>query len=219
MCPTPPLSDISDEELLDAAPWETVPDEPEVQVMLTDYYNDWEKIEHSFSVDIFWPTYLKEWGWRFAPAVSNADSYSPPYRVYSTLRYLSPLVNRYSFCLNSNEGVIMTPYPNFRVHNELPIWVTSVAMGYVIRCEACYDDDRTIMTEEEDLWKGEKMDFHAWYTCPETFMEDVQKYNHTYFCANCDKFLYNLTDDYDCNVCDSVVTENYCDTFTSTVDE
>nr|QOD39481.1 NS3 [uncultured densovirus] len=219
MCPTPPLSDISDEELLIAAPWEAVPDEPEVQAMLTDYYNDWETIEHSFGVDIFWPAYLKEWGWRFAPAVSFSESFNPPHRIYNTLKFLSPLVNRHDFCLNYNEGMIMTPYPNFRVHNELPIFVTNVGLGSVIRCEECQDKDHIDYCEESGLNPGMKMDFHAWYTCPDTFMDDVLKNELTFFCTNCDKFLYNLTDDYNCAVCDNVVVENYCDTFTSTVNE
>ncbi len=219
MCPPPMLEDISDEELLLAAPWEVIPDEPQVQAVLADYYNDWEEIEHSFVVDIFWPKYLEEWGWRFSGSVSSAESYEPPFNLYTTNKFLSPLVSRHQFCVNYNEGEIMVPFSNFRVHNELPIYVANVGTGSIIRCEDCYDQDHVDFCVESGLCPGKQMEFHAWYNCVDTFMEDVQKRKLTFFCSNCDKFLYNIRDDTCCSVCDHVVVENSPDTFCLTVNE
>ena len=204
MCYSKFAREREDEDTLDliAAPWEAIPDEEEVQEMLADSSGDWQDEERTLRVLCYWPSYLKHYGY----AVEGCTDYNTVFtldevELWKVDKYCYVGMPFMSFALNFNSGYSCTPFTNFRVHGS--VWTNDET----ICCTDClyYDDSDDFYTQE----------FHAWYNDDQAFRRVVMNNHEKYFCNRCNSFMYTLSDDIDCVICDHIVVINEPYAFTN----
>ena len=189
---------ISSDEDMDftAASWETVPDESEVlwnlQVQKDAVF--WKDVQTSVIVDYFLPTYLKEWGFTLPHCFNYSVCYEPDFDESNWVisKYISNKMLRREFCIGFNESVEQCNFEDWRLHGNVG------KAGERLFCGDCVKKEHGV----------EIVEFHAWYNDEDIFTGDVSKYIHTFFCCKCNIFLYELSDNIDCVICDNIVELN-----------
>ncbi len=197
MCYSKFARERRDDDFLDitAAPWEALPDETEVQEMLADADGDWQDEKWDLHVLLFWPSFLKHFGFR----IEGCNDYTRVFRldqveIWNVYRYCHVGMPFLCFGLNYNSGYTCTPFTDFRVHGS--IWTNDET----ICCSECLDYD-----DSDDFYTQE---FHAWFDDDQKFRQVVMDNHEKYFCNRCSGFMYTLSDDVDCVVCEHVVDLN-----------
>ncbi len=192
MCAPEYLSDISSDDELAAAPWEVIPDEDEVQEMLSMEELLWSEQNISYTSGQIMAIPDCVLGQYNYIKTFNFDS-------WEVAKYLVFGVNQLDVIINKWYMHKMNPFENFRVHG------TVCRVNNRNYCSNCA---MLTINDEGFLVASVEQEYHGWFTSSEIF-SSVIRYNEThFFCATCKSFLYELSDSIDCVVCEHVTVIN-----------